>query len=232
MTKYGEWWSSTPTVDIVYSSKKLVDDLLACNTSNRKVRTSHVALLASSIKAGNYKLIASGIGISKTGVLMDGQHRLLAIKECGYPKIPIILAQGLEDDSQLVVDRHAKRSMADALSLYLNQSVTSNIVAIVNALYEVGGAAIFVYCTHNLDGGMEFAEQVNTGINLAQDSPAYRLRQTMDRLKTSNGAVGRMVLFKSAASAVIAHARGRSIGLLKGSDSWASAPWKWELDAP
>ena len=272
-----QWWSHKPTVSIYTVNETLVEDLLALNTQNRSVRKSHVDLLAADIRNGDYKLIASGVGLSKTGVLLDGQHRLLALRQCGYPPVQIVVAQGLEDDSQLVVDRHSKRNMADAVALFLDSTVTTNMVAMVNAIYEVGAArgksapfggsfshlgdtrladyisvhyglllsvasafrgrapvcaAIFVYCFHDSANGFAFAEQVATGLNLSADSPAYRLRQAVEKNKGKSGATGRMALFKCAVSAVIAHSRNRQISSLKESQSWDGAPWKWELNAP
>lgn len=127
--------TSTPTCQIVTVTPQLVDDLLAMNTKNRSPRQKHIDQLCSEIADNHFLLTASGVGVSKSGVLLDGQHRLIAIKKSGYPPIQIVLATGLDDESQSVVDRHAKRSISDSLSLLMNMTVTTNMVAMIQALH-------------------------------------------------------------------------------------------------
>lgn len=132
--------STTPQVEIVTASKALVDKLLSMNTRNRLVKKSHVERITREIKDGKFFLTASGIGVSKTGVVLDGQHRLLAIKKAGYPPVKFVLTTGLEDESQIAVDRHAKRSLSDALTLHMNITVSGHMVALANSLHFAGGA--------------------------------------------------------------------------------------------
>lgn len=130
--------SLTPKAAIVTASKELVDELLAMNTRNRTPKSSNIARITSDIESGNFFLTASGIGVSKTGVLLDGQNRLFAIKKAGYPAVQFVLLTGLEDASQRVVDRHAKRSLSDALTMCMNVTVTTHMVALANAIRDFG----------------------------------------------------------------------------------------------
>ena len=267
--------SSTAQVSIVTASKNLIDKLISMNTRNRVPKGGQINKLAHDIKSGNWELTASGIGVSKTGVLLDGQNRLMAIREAGYPPIKFVLATGLEDSSQRVVDRHAKRSLSDALTMFMNITVSSQMVALANVLYGLGitkgksepfifargglsdseaanfmvsysdlaheivgtavgcrapvAAAMFVYALHNHDQALEFARDVAKGINLSEDHPAYRLRLSMERLKSSNDASARMELVKLAANACINHSIGKNIKLLKAAESWENSRWKWAI---
>ncbi len=90
------------------------------------------------MKNGSFYLTASGVGVSKTGVLLDGQNRLMAIRDAGYPPVQFVLATGLEDASQRVVDRHAKRSLSDVLTMHMNMTVSTHMVALTNALAAFG----------------------------------------------------------------------------------------------
>ena len=130
--------SLTPKAAIVTASKELVDELLAMNTRNRTPKSSNIARITSDIESGNFFLTASGIGVSKTGVLLDGQNRLFSIKKAGYPAVQFVLLTGLEDASQRVVDRHAKRSLSDALTMCMNVTVTTHMVALANAIRDFG----------------------------------------------------------------------------------------------
>lgn len=129
--------SQTPSAHIVTATKPLVDALLAMNTSNRKVRQSAVQRMRVDIESGAWRLTASGIGVDIRGVTSDGQHRLLAIKEAGYPPVQFVLVVGLSPDAQAVVDRHAKRSLADALSLLHGRTISTALVAASNAMLSI-----------------------------------------------------------------------------------------------
>lgn len=130
--------TATPTCQIVTATPQLVDDLLAMNTRNRAPRQNHIDQLCREIEDGHFMLTASGVGVSKSGVLIDGQHRLIALKKSGCPPLQFVLATGLEDESQAVVDRHSKRNISDSLSLLMNMTVTTNMVAMIQILHSFG----------------------------------------------------------------------------------------------
>lgn len=128
------------TCRVVTATKELVDRLLAANTKNRSLRTGGVHRLKAGIQAGMWWLTASGVGVDWNGVLLDGQHRLEAIKAAGYPPVQFILVEGLDPLSQAAVDRHAKRSLSDAFSLSMGRPVSKNIIAACNVLLSIKGA--------------------------------------------------------------------------------------------
>jgi hypothetical protein len=127
-----------PTAQIVTANKKLVEALLAMNTHNRNPKKTGVDRLTTDLNENRFLLTASGIGVSKTGLLLDGQHRLLAMRAAGYPPVKFVLCTGLDDDSQMVVDRHIRRVLADVLSLHMNMSISTRVVALVNAVFAHG----------------------------------------------------------------------------------------------
>lgn len=122
---------------ILKSSKALVQWLLSMNTNNRPIRWSHVDWLVKAIEDGNFCLTGQGIGISKDGVLLDGQHRLLAIEKAEYKPVDLLIVTGLDEGSQIYVDQHAKRSTADMLKLALDQTVTSKMAAIAGFMVKL-----------------------------------------------------------------------------------------------
>lgn len=268
--------TSEPKATIETATKQLVDALLSMNTRNRTPKESHMKRLATDMKNGSFYLTASGVGVSKTGVLLDGQNRLMAIRDAGYPPVQFVLATGLDDASQRVVDRHAKRSLSDVLTMHMNMTVSTHMVALANALSAFGAtkksgfvafsranaamtdtvvaeflaehaelaiqviqaskhvkapvlAALWVYAYHHPEMALQFAHQVGTGFGLSENMPAYRLRSAIDRLKSNNSGPGRMELFKLAVTSCISHYQGKELKMLKGSDSWESAKWKWKI---
>jgi hypothetical protein len=123
-----------PYAEIKTATKQLVDALLAMNTNNRSLKTRTVQMYAQDIKAGKWMLTNQGVGITKSGVLADGQHRLEAIKSCNYPPVPLLIVHGLEDNVQIAVDAHAKRSARDMLHFAFGFRVSRSAPAIGNLI--------------------------------------------------------------------------------------------------
>jgi len=97
----------------------LVEALLERNEDNRAMSADGRRKLENSIL--NNGVIYSpeqGIGISETWVLLNGQHRLEAIRRCwgNIPGEPIIqLSMGEKDAAYETIDRQRKRNLSDAL---------------------------------------------------------------------------------------------------------------------
>jgi hypothetical protein len=125
-----------PYAEIKTVTKSLVDTLLAMNTNNRIIKHRVVERYKRDIASGNWALTNQGIGISADGVLIDGQHRLLAISQSGYPPIQILVVYGLSMDSQKHVDQQAKRSARDLLMFAFNARVSRSAPAIGNCILK------------------------------------------------------------------------------------------------
>lgn len=117
---------------IVTATKEIVDWLLSLNTNNRAIKNTHINYIRNQIKNGNWYFTNQGIGVSKKGVLTDGQHRLIAIVKENYPPVELLLVLGLDDMAQAVVDTHAKRSQADVIRLLMNRTVSNQAIAALN----------------------------------------------------------------------------------------------------
>ncbi len=266
----------TPELQATFVSvtKPLIDALLALNTRNRKLMPSAVARLKNDIQDGAYLPTCQGIGVDKLGVLADGQHRLVAFKEAGYPPLVFLLVTGLDPLAQSVIDRGAKRSLADALTIMEGRTVSNAIVAAssvfvtiknadsknleflnadvasrsdgrikqavvaweddVSAVMSVGGssfraavtAALAVYHRHDTEAALAFARKLKTGVELAADDPALRLREVLQRSSSAGGSGGNLRAFKLTVAACIADATKRKLKLIKERDSWCDAPWR------
>lgn len=90
--------------------------LLTNNNSNRSIRKNHVLFLSNLIKNNFFKSTHQGIAISKSGRLLDGQHRLLACIHANKP-IEILVSYGLDDDAFMAMDCGMIRSIADRTSI-------------------------------------------------------------------------------------------------------------------
>jgi hypothetical protein len=127
------------TATIEVATKKLVDGLLAANEGNRNIRPAVVARYEHDIATGNWHLTGQGISVGEDGMLIDGQHRLQAMRNCGYPPLQILVVRGLTNEARAVVDQHAKRSIRDALCFAYNKRVSYNSPAICNVLWYADG---------------------------------------------------------------------------------------------
>ena len=126
----------TPTVQIVTATRKLITELRAMDTHNRNKKQSHVEYLRNEIRSGRWAITNQGIGVSVSNFIIDGGHRLEAIELEGCPPVQFILARGLPDSAQKYVDLHAKRSMADTLTLFFESSISTNVIAALNVLFK------------------------------------------------------------------------------------------------
>lgn len=115
--------------EIVYTSKALVDRLLAMNTHNRTIRQMTVDRLEKDIREGRWMLNNQGVGISRDGVTLDGQHRLLAIKQAGYPPVPLLLVWGLDPRAIATIDVGTRRQNHDTIKLLLDRDAGSRFVS-------------------------------------------------------------------------------------------------------
>lgn len=90
--------------------------LRVANHKNRRLQDRHADRLSKVIKAENYELTGDTIKFSKTGRLLDGQHRLKACEKQGSPIISHVVF-GLEDNIFDVLDQGKRRTPADILGL-------------------------------------------------------------------------------------------------------------------
>ncbi len=102
------------TVEITPS---IANELLAKNTSNRKLTDRIVNFYAKQMLDGSWKSnTGEAIKIAKSGRLLDGQHRLAAISKSGI-SINLTLAYDLEEDIFSVLDSGKKRTAGDILTI-------------------------------------------------------------------------------------------------------------------
>lgn len=106
----------TPSTTIEVIGPKEARYLLRLNTHNRPVRQTHLSTMIRDMNAGRWDMNGESIKISDTDVLLDGQHRLVAVVE-SKTTWPFVVVRGLPEKSQETVDIGAKRKLGDALHL-------------------------------------------------------------------------------------------------------------------
>ena len=101
---------------VVDVTPKMAKQLLDKNTHNRPIRQSRVDRYTKDMLEGLWVQCGDTVCVSETGVLLNGQHRLLAVVASGVT-IRMILVTGIADDAFPFMDGGVPRSGADALSI-------------------------------------------------------------------------------------------------------------------
>lgn len=118
---------------------KMAVKYLEQNRRNRALRQDVVDLYAEEMMSGNWRLVGDPIRFSKNGTVLDGQHRLAAIVQCGA-YVDMVVIRGLENDDQLMMDVGVRRSFGDHLKI-VGEPYANHLAAMVRGvtLFEMNG---------------------------------------------------------------------------------------------
>ena len=97
------------TVETITTER--AEEYLAANRGNRNIVQSHVAAMARDIRNGHWMFNAQPICFSRSGRLLNGQHRLSAVLEAGQP-IEVLVMRGLPEQAFETYDKQAKKPPA------------------------------------------------------------------------------------------------------------------------
>lgn len=118
---------------------QLASQWLNNNAGNRRISVAHVRFLADQILTGQWQVTPDTIKISKSGRVLDGQHRLSAIVEANVAQ-SMYVARNCEDEIFTVLDTGKSRSASDviAISGVKNPTHIASIARLI-ILHEGGG---------------------------------------------------------------------------------------------
>ena len=127
--------------------------LLEHNTDNYRMSISNSTLenLVYELTHGQWKATTQGIGFDTNGVLVDGQHRLMAIQKSGITVDKQLVCYGLEPESKLKIDVGKKRTLSD-----LTQ-ISSRIISTIRIPFR------FVYGSGNKTMSLTYMKPYITG---------------------------------------------------------------------
>lgn len=127
------------TVTYELITPDLARELLEGNTHNRSVNQKRIKELAELHGTSFWKETGDPIRITDDGVLVDGQHRLLAIVQSGVP-VHYFIMRGVDLTAQEVIDTGSRRTLASMLQTRQEQNRTTLATAIkVIYHWEHGG---------------------------------------------------------------------------------------------
>lgn len=118
-----------PRFEYVDITPELADEWLARNVINRNLKQGSIDAYMRDFASDSWPDTAEPIKLCWFGNLLDGQHRLTAIKKLGITK-NLVVAFGLDPAVQKYLDSGVKRSAADMLRMMGN---TTNPVAVASA---------------------------------------------------------------------------------------------------
>lgn len=114
--------NSMPTVSVVEITPETARQWLERNIGNRPASQAHVAKLERAMRDGKWKMTGDAIRFSKTGKLIDGQHRLQAILNSGIA-VTCVVMHNLDDEIFDVIDGGKGRQKSDILFIELGLPV-------------------------------------------------------------------------------------------------------------
>ena len=115
---------------------EMARNYLKKNDHNRRVRERHVDFLASEISNGRWVVTSETIALSPEGMIVDGQHRLLAIAQAGIP-VQCWIASDVPMDVQDKIDFCSPRNVADQLGLgdgVANATLTAGACRVITSI--------------------------------------------------------------------------------------------------
>ncbi|MDO9141467.1 MAG: hypothetical protein Q7U38_14205 [Methylobacter sp.] len=104
----------TQTIELITPDR--ARQLLALNTRNRPLVKANLNKLIDEINKGLYKFNGDSIKVSKSNVILDGQHRLMAIVHTGIA-IKTVVITGLDDDVFDTIDQGTARTLGALIGM-------------------------------------------------------------------------------------------------------------------
>jgi hypothetical protein len=98
-------------------SPELAAHWLTFNTHNRPLKDHNLEKISRDLIEGRWRYTAEPVKFSKTGVLLDGQHRLHAMVRTNIGG-RVLVVPGLDDEVQDYMDTGTARGAADMLALH------------------------------------------------------------------------------------------------------------------
>lgn len=114
-------------VGVLVITPELAQQLLdtTANPANREIRTGHMLALANDMKAGRWRLTHQGLAWGRSGIMLDGHHRLRSVIHAGVP-VKFWVFLDLDDAAFDAIDYHgATRSIRDIMSIRHHQATGS-----------------------------------------------------------------------------------------------------------
>jgi hypothetical protein len=108
-----EFSVETVTPDI---ARKMLDETEARGFTNRGIRRTRVERMAHAIELGQWQVTHQPLAVTDDGIVLDGQHRLLAVIQAGVD-VQMLVMRGADPGTFKVLDTGAVRTTGDSLKI-------------------------------------------------------------------------------------------------------------------
>jgi hypothetical protein len=124
-----------PMIGIEQITPAIATALLDGNATNRNIRQRRIDQYARDMQSGRWYPVGDPITISDAGVLLNGQHRLMAVVQSGATvEMPVL--RGVVAEAQDVIDRGLGRDFGDVLHLHYDQPSATVMAAATRQLHQ------------------------------------------------------------------------------------------------
>lgn len=126
------------TVSMERVTPKIAEDwLMANHKNNRRLNVDRVSSYMHDMMSGNWSQNAEAIKFDREGTLVDGQHRLAAVKQSGK-SIWMLVARGVDDNAFSTVDVGMSRTARQIIRMSGadDMLMKKNIVGATNILLK------------------------------------------------------------------------------------------------
>lgn len=130
--------AATVSAEIVNVTPAQAREWLESNQVNRNLRQGAMLAYRRDMEEGRWVLTAEPIHFSRTGRLLNGQHRLTALAgSTGVKSVELMVVTGLPDQAQILMDQGASRKASDALIIAEGHVKNSTLAGSISRWYRL-----------------------------------------------------------------------------------------------
>jgi len=106
----------TITLEFVEVGPDLAAEWLKLNDNNRNTKKGNLSKITRAMELDEFRFVGDPVRFDDTGRLIDGQHRLIAIRRSGTSQTLLVM-RGFHPEAQLYVDQGSGRQPGDQVQI-------------------------------------------------------------------------------------------------------------------
>lgn len=106
----------TITLEFVEVGPALATEWLESNDNNRNTKKGNLSKITRAMELDEFRFVGDPVRFDNTGRLIDGQHRLIAIRRSGTSQTLLVM-RGFDPEAQLYVDQGSVRLAGDQVKI-------------------------------------------------------------------------------------------------------------------
>jgi hypothetical protein len=106
----------TITLEFVEVDPELAATWLAANENNRGTKKGNLSKITRAMELDEFRFVGDPVRFDETGRLIDGQHRLIAIRRSGTSQTLLVM-RGFKPEAQMYLDQGSGRQPGDQVQI-------------------------------------------------------------------------------------------------------------------